>query len=196
MLKKRTITTIEFIQNGLIVYTHQKLLKFIMSSVDNYKIINKQIFIEEITTIMNENNINKKIITDNLNIIIDDTYSNYEKENLIDLFKELSFNQINFINIINIFSLSNHELLIDISTNSIKFYYNNQILSFNVYFNKYKQTLAMYLKELIPSENIKTIKIFGNYEDYEPLVKYLSKTFLKDIYIYSHPDLMPIKLLT
>ena len=72
-----------------------------MSSVDNYKIINKQIFIEEITTIMNENNINKKIITDNLNIIIDDTYSNYEKENLIDLFKELSFNQINFINIMN-----------------------------------------------------------------------------------------------
>ena len=196
MIKKRSTDTIQFIQNGIIVFTNHKLLKFIMSSVDNYKIIDKSIFIEEITTIIKDNNINNHILTDNINIIIDDTYTNYDKENLSQILKDLSFNQINFINLITIFSLDNHELLIDISNNIMKFYYQGQLLSINVYFNKYKQTLITYLKDIIQDENIKTIKIFGNYEELSTLVKQISKTIFKDIYIYSHPDLMPIKLLT
>lgn len=196
MIKKRSTDTIQFIQNGIIVFTNHKLLKFIMSSVDNYKIIDKYIFIEEITTIIKDNNINNHILTDNINIIIDDTYTNYDKENLYQIFKDLSFNQINFINLITIFSLDNHELLIDISNNIMKFYYQGQLLSINVYFNKYKQILITYLKDIIQEENIKTIKIFGNYDELSTLVKQISKTIFKDIYIYSHPDLMPIKLLT
>lgn len=196
MIKKRSTDTIQFIQNGIIVFTNHKLLKFIMSSVDNYKIIDKSIFIEEITTIIKDNNINNHILTDNINIIIDDTYTNYDKENLYQIFKDLSFNQINFINLITIFSLDNHELLIDISNNIMKFYYQGQLLSINVYFNKYKQILITYLKDIIQEENIKTIKIFGNYDELSTLVKQISKTIFKDIYIYSHPDLMPIKLLT
>ena len=196
MFKKRSTIIIQFIVNGIIVYTNNKLLKFIMSSVDNYKIIDKQIFLEEITTIINENNINNHILTDNINIIIDDIYSNYDKENIKQIFKDLSFNQINIINLINIFTLNNHELLIDISNNIIKFYYNNQLLSINVYYNKYKQILMMYLKDIVQDENIKAIKIFGNYDDLSTLVKYISKTIIKGVYIYSHPDLMPIKLLT
>ena len=196
MIKKRSTDTIQFIQNGIIVFTNHKLLKFIMSSVDNYKIIDKSIFIEEITTIIKDNNINNHILTDNINIIIDDTHTNYDKENLSQIFKDLSFNQINFINLITIFSLDNHELLIDISNNIMKFYYQGQLLSINVYFNKYKQTLITYLKDIIQEENIKTIKIFGNYDELSTLVKQISKTIFKDIYIYSHPDLMPIKLLT
>lgn len=196
MFKKRSTITIQFIVNGIIVFTNNKLLKFIMSSVDNYKIIDKQIFLEEITTIINENNINNHILTDNINIIIDDLYNNYDKENIKQIFKDLSFNQINIINLINIFTLNNHELLIDISNNIIKFYYNNQLLSINVYYNKYKQILMLYLKDIVQDENIKAIKIFGNYDDLSTLVKYISKTILKEVYIYSHPDLMPIKLLT
>ena len=196
MFKKRSTITIQFIVNGIIVFTNNKLLKFIMSSVDNYKIIDKQIFLEEITTIINENNINNHILTDNINIIIDDLYNNYDKENIKQIFKDLSFNQINIINLINIFTLNNHELLIDISNNIIKFYYNNQLLSINVYYNKYKQILMMHLKDIVQDENIKAIKIFGNYDDLSTLVKYISKTILKEVYIYSHPDLMPIKLLT
>ncbi len=196
MIKKRSTDTIQFIQNGIIIFTNHKLLKFIMSSVDNYKIIDKSIFIEEITTIIKDNNINNHILTDNINIIIDDTHTNYDKENLSQIFKDLSFNQINFINLITIFSLDNHELLIDISNNIMKFYYQGQLLSINVYFNKYKQTLITYLKDIIQEENIKTIKIFGNYDELSTLVKQISKTIFKDIYIYSHPDLMPIKLLT
>ena len=169
MFKKRSTIIIQFIVNGIIVYTNNKLLKFIMSSVDNYKIIDKQIFLEEITTIINENNINNHILTDNINIIIDDIYSNYDKENIKQIFKDLSFNQINIINLINIFTLNNHELLIDISNNIIKFYYNNQLLSINVYYNKYKQILMMYLKDIVQDENIKAIKIFGNYDDLSTL---------------------------
>ena len=196
MFKKRSTITIQFVQNGIIVFANHQLLKYLMSSVDNYKIIDKLIFLDEITTIFKKNNINNHILTDNINIIIDNTYTKYEKENLKQLFIDLSFNEINLINLINILNITNHELIIDISHNIIKFYYNNELLSINVYFNKYKQILMMYLKDLIKNENIKVIKVFGNYEDLSTLVKYLSKTIFKDIYIYSHPDLMPIKLLT
>ncbi len=196
MFKKRSTITIQFVQNGIIVFANHQLLKYPMSSVDNYKIIDKLIFLDEITNIFKENNINNHILTDNINIIIDNTYTKYDKETLKQLFIDLSFNEINLINLINILNIANHELIIDISHNIIKFYYNNELLSINVYFNKYKQILMMYLKDLIQNENIKVIKIFGNYEDLSTLVKYLSKTIFKDIYIYSHPDLMPIKLLT
>ncbi len=196
MFKKRSTITIQFIQDGLIVYSKNKLLKFLLSSVNNYKIIDKQLFIEEFSTIMEENNINNQILTDNINIIIDDTYSNNDKDNLNQIFKDLSFNQINIINLVNIFNIDNHELLLDISHNIIKIYYNNQTLSINIFFNKYKQILMMYLKDIIKDENIKTIKVFGNYKELDSLIKYLSKTIIKDIYIYSHPDIMPIKLLT
>ena len=196
MFKKRSTITIQFVQNGIIVFANHQLLKYPMSSVDNYKIIDKLIFLDEITNIFKENNINNHILTDNINIIIDNTYTKYDKETLKQLFIDLSFNEINLINLINILNIANHELIIDISHNIIKFYYNNELLSINVYFNKYKQILMMYLKDLIQNENIKVIKIFGNYEDISTLVKYLSKTIFKDIYIYSHPDLMPIKLLT
>lgn len=196
MFMKRSTVTIQFIQNGIIVYNKHKLNKYILSSVENYKYINKQLFSEELSKVINENNINNRILTDNINILIDSTYTDLEIDTLKTILKELSFNKINFINIINIFHISSNELLINISNQIVKIYYNDQIYIINIYFNQYKQLISIFLKEIIKNENIKNIMVFGDYHDLNNLVKYLAKNIFKNIYIYSYPELMPIKLLT
>ena len=196
MLGKRTTITIQFIQDGIIVYHHNKLNTYHLISVENYKFINQQLFYEELSNIINENNINNHLLTDNINIIIDNTYTNLELDNIKSIFKELSFNKITFINLINIFHLNKNELLIDISNNIIKIYYNNDIININIYFNKYKQLISIYLKELLKKENINIIKVFGDYKEINNIITYLEKTIFKEIYSYSYLELMPIKLLT
>ncbi len=193
---RRQTVTIQFIQNGIIVFNKHQLQKYPLSSVENYKVINKQLFCEEFNKIIEENKINNRILTDNINIIIDDTFKEIDKENLKTILKELSFNKILFINGINIFHLDDNELLINISENNIKFYYYSKILNINIYFKKYKQILNTYIKEILKKYNIKIIKIYGDYKDINNIAKYIEKVLFKEVYTYSYSELMPIKLLT
>ena len=170
--------------------------KSILYPLLNYKVINKQLFCEEFNKIIEENKINNRILTDNINIIIDDTFKEIDKENLKTILKELSFNKILFINGINIFHLDDNELLINISENNIKFYYYSKILNINIYFKKYKQILNTYIKEILKKYNIKIIKIYGDYKDINNIAKYIEKVLFKEVYTYSYSELMPIKLLT
>ena len=193
---RRQTVTIQFIQNGIIVFNKHQLQKYPLSSVENYKVINKQLFCEEFNKIIEENKINNRILTDNINIIIDDTFKEIDKENLKTILKELSFNKILFINGINIFHLDDNELLINISENNIKFYYYSKILNINIYFKKYKQILNTYIKEILKKYNLKIIKIYGDYKDINNIAKYIEKVLFKEVYTYSYSELMPIKLLT
>ena len=193
---RRQTVTIQFIQNGIIVFNKHQLQKYPLSSVENYKVINKQLFCEEFNKIIEENKINNRILTDNINIIIDDTFKEIDKENLKTILKELSFNKILFINGINIFHLDDNELLINISENNIKFYYYSKILNINIYFKKYKQILNTYIKKILKKYNIKIIKIYGDYKDINNIAKYIEKVLFKEVYTYSYSELMPIKLLT
>ena len=193
---RRQTVTIQFIQNGIIVFNKHQLQKYPLSSVESYKVIHKQIFCEEFNKIIEENKINNRILTDNINIIIDDTFKEIDKENLKTILKELSFNKILFINGINIFHLDDNELLINISENNIKFYYYSKILNINIYFKKYKQILNTYIKEILKKYNIKIIKIYGDYKDINNIAKYIEKVLFKEVYTYSYSELMPIKLLT
>ena len=46
---KRNKITLQFIENGLIILQKEKLSKYKLESVNNYTVINKDLFIEEIT---------------------------------------------------------------------------------------------------------------------------------------------------
>mgnify|MGYP003501318112 CR=1 FL=1 len=117
---KRKKITIQLIQNGIIILNNKEINTYAINSVDNYKVINKEDFIIDLTTILNKLKINQTIITNNVDIIIDNTYSELEKEVLSNIFTELSFNKIKFIELTNIFKLQPNEILIDISKNNIK----------------------------------------------------------------------------
>lgn len=194
-MKRRTIT-LQFIQNGIILLKNSDILEYQLKSVDNYKIINKDEFINEISLILNDKNINKQLLTNNINIIIDNTYTNLEKDIIINILKELSFNNISFQNITDIIDIQDQELIIDISTNSIKIYYINGVIEQKIYFNKYYQLLSILLKKIKEIHNIKTIKLFGNKCNNPKMISKIEKYSNAEVYIYSHPTQVPINLLT
>ena len=161
---KRNQITLQFIENGLIILQKEKLNKYKLESINNYTVINKDLFIEEITNIIDINKINNKLLTDNIKIIIDQTNNKLYLSNLKEIFKELSFNKIEFINIVDILKPKDHELIIDISYNSIKIIYKDTIIQSNIYYSKYKSILSIYLKSILKIYNIKYLYIYGNYQ--------------------------------
>ena len=192
---KRNKLYIQFIENGLIIFYKDKLSEYILKSVDNYQVINKSIFIEEINKIIQTNKINQNIITDNLYIIVDSTLTNFYLSNLEQLFKELSFNKIEFINIVDILKPKDHELIIDISYNSIKIIYKDTIIQSNIYYSKYKSILSIYLKSILKIYNIKYLYIYGNYQFTNKFIEDIEKICKIKTYLYTQPDLIPISLL-
>lgn len=192
---KRNTNTIQFVQNGILFINKRDLIFKKLNSVDNYKIINKSQFIEEFSVIINKYKFNNKFLTDNMNIIVDKSFNDFEKEIISNIFKELSFNKIDFIDLTSLLKIKNTEIILDISKNYLKIYLNNQIIETKVYFSKYTPIIILYLKSLIYKNNIKTIKIFGNYINKEKILTEIEKELKIKTYIYSYPELMPIKLL-
>lgn len=192
---KRNTNTIQFVQNGILFINKRDLIFKKLKSVDNYKIINKSQFIEEFSVIINKYKFNNKFLTDNMNIIVDKSFNDLEKEIISNIFKELSFNKIDFIDLISLLKIKNTEIILDISKNYLKIYFNNQIIENKIYFSKYTPIIILYLKSLILKNNIKTIKIFGNYINKEKILMELEKELNIKTYIFSYPELMPIKLL-
>ncbi len=192
---KRNKITLQFIENGLIILQKEKLSKYKLESVNNYTVINKDLFIEEITNIIDINKINNKLLTDNIKIIIDQTNNKLYLSNLKEIFKELSFNKIEFINIVDILKPKDHELIIDISYNSIKIIYKDTIIQSNIYYSKYKSILSIYLKSILKIYNIKYLYIYGNYQFTNKFIEDIEKICKIKTYLYTQPDLIPISLL-
>ena len=192
---KRNKITLQFIENGLIILQKEKLSKYKLESVNNYTVINKDLFIEEITNIIDINKINNKLLTDNIKIIIDQTNNKLYLSNIKEIFKELSFNKIEFINIVDILKPKDHELIIDISYNSIKIIYKDTIIQSNIYYSKYKSILSIYLKSILKIYNIKYLYIYGNYQFTNKFIEDIEKICKIKTYLYTQPDLIPISLL-
>jgi hypothetical protein len=192
---KRKEITIQFIQQGIIILNNNQLIEYQLNSVDNYKVINKELFIEEIQDILNILKINKNILTSNINIIIDTTYSELEKEIIENIFKELSFNKIEFINTIDIFKPKDNEIIVDISTTSIKILYKDTIIQTNIYYSKYISILNIYMKNILKNYNIKYLYLYGNHSYDKSFIDNLEKTLKIKTYIYTQPELIPIRLL-
>ena len=66
---KRKLLILQFIENGLIILYQEQLNKYELQSVNNYQIINKDTFINEINKIIQIKKINNNIIKDNIKII-------------------------------------------------------------------------------------------------------------------------------
>ncbi len=191
---KRNKLTIQFTQNSILILYNKKLNSYQVQSVNNYKVINKDLFIEEMTNIIDINKINNHILTDNISIIMDNTYTNLDQRILESIFKELSFHIIEFINILDIIKIKPNQVLLDISKNIIKIYHLNKIYQLPIHPSNYKSILYMYLTPIIRKYNIKEIKIFGNYKIKPSILDYLSTKHNIKISTYKNPSLVPINL--
>lgn len=193
---KRKKITLQIIQDGILLLKDKELQLKKTNSVDNYKIINKEIFINDISKLFKKLKINQSIITDNIDIIIDNTYTEIEKEIIEYIFKELSFNKITFLEITDIFKLQKNEVLIDISKNNIKIYYLNEVLEQKIYFDQHIQYLKLLLRKILLLHNIKNIKLFGNSCNNKEIINTIEKISNSLVYIYSQPNQVPLQLLT
>ena len=191
----RNLLTIQFTNNGLIILNKRKLYVFELNSVNNHQVINKEKFIDEVNHLLEDNKINNSILTDNINIIIDSSYTDLYLSSLKDIFKDLSFNKITFTNIIDILKPQGNEIIIEISNNSIKMFYKDTLIYNNIYYSKHKQAIGIYINNVKKTNDIKSIKLYGTYKITPKFIEDIEKITKTHTYIYSNPELIPIKLL-
>lgn len=192
---KRKEITIFFTNNGLLLQKNKQILKYQLSSVDNYKVINSQKFTNELIKILKENKINNRLINDNLILFIDNTYKEQDKSLLEFLFKDLSFNKITFINWLTKIKFSTQYLLVNISYNVAKIYYYNKVLQIPIFNNKYVEILEAYIKVFINKYKIKSVRLFGENEYIYKIRDMLEQRTKFKIYVYSEPVLYPLNIL-
>ena len=192
-MKKELI--IKFTYDGILLLNKNLISNYsLISSVENYKIINRQKFISSLNKIIDKLKINKHLFSENISIIIDSTYNKEDIEIITECLKELSFNKINYLNILNILKPYQKELIIELSNVSFKIYYLNNIYISNIYFQKPLQFITPFLNELIKSNNINYIKIYGSSNSIPTLLNYLERKYHIKAYYYSKPELYPMQL--
>lgn len=193
-MKRKTIT-IDITSNGINLLNNNKVLQYELLSVNNFSVINSDLFLKEFSQIIKKENINNHFLTDNIRLIIDNTYTSYDVANLESLWKELSFNKVITENITSILKLSNKSIAINIARNNVKIYFQHYVYHLRIYFGKYKENILLYLKEITKNYEIKNIKLFGNYKNLKEICTYLEENLNIKTYIYSYPDKVPIRQL-
>lgn len=193
-MKRKTIA-IFFISNGILLLNNHKITRHIISSVNNYKVINSNNFMIEINHIFKEKKINTHILTDNIKILIDSSYSDQDISLLEIIFKELSFNKIEFINWINKAENKEKTLILNLSSTNIKIYYDQKTYIINIIYNKFIEILEPYLKILSKKYSIRSIRMFGDNESILQLRDDIEKKIGLKTYIYSNPLIYPLELL-
>ena len=190
---KRNTINIQFNYDNLILYLNNEYIKYnFRESINNYKIINKTLFIEQLKEIIDTKKINNKILTDNVNLILDKTYTNDEIDTIIEIFKEVSFNTINILYNTDIIKNDPKDIIINISNKNVKIFFNKQVIDNNIYFNKHLDILSIYIKELIKLHKIKSIKVYGEYKEIKKLISKLERKVRKEVYIYTYHEIVPI----
>ncbi len=193
---KRNTITLQFTINGILILNNKKLNEYDLNDcVDKYKVINSQIFIKKIKNILDELKINQHLLTDNVDIIIDKTYNQIDKDILERTFKDLSFNKIKFLNITDKLLTCNTDAMVSVHQKALKIFYLNEVIYIDIYFNKYKEIIEILLKELNTKYNIKTIKLYGDNKIIDEILKLYEKNKKVQLYKFSYPNQIPINLL-
>ncbi len=193
-MKRKTIA-IFFISNGILLLNNNKITRHIIPSVNNYKVINSNNFMIDINHIFKEKKINSHILTDNIKILIDSSYSDQDISLLEIIFKELSFNKIEFINWINKAENKDKTLILNLSSTNIKIYYDQKTYIINIIYNKFIEILEPYLKILSKKYSIKSIRMFGDNENILHLRDDIENKIGLKTYIYSNPLIYPLELI-
>lgn len=190
---KRNHIILEITDTGIHIVNKKKIITISkMISVNNFKVINNEIFIQELKGILEEYKINNNILTDNITIIVPNNYINLEINNIKSIFKDLSFNIIEVVRKSKFLEIEKKEILIEINYSDIYIYFTDKVIYTNYLYNKNIEILNVYLKEILKNQEIINIKLFGYNKDLKKIREYIEKKYQIETYIYSHPKLHPI----
>lgn len=190
-MKKRIYIQIQ--SEELLIYANNKIIKNKLgNSIKNYQIINKDKFISEFNKIATKEHFYNSLFITSIYVILDDIYSPIELDNLSNILKELSFNRVNIIEPRKILNQENNTILIRLSNSCIIINYYNRTIFIPIYFNKYKEILLIYLKEIIQLIKIDNIKIYGDLANINSISRYIENKLKIKAYIYSYPTFTPL----
>ncbi len=179
---------------NLYSYKHKKII-----IVNPYKdtlrkghVINKEKFIKKMEQVINEYHINKNIFNNNINVIINNSYSSIDKEILKEILEILNYKKINFIQEINYLDLDKKKLYINFNN---RFFYiynidNQGKVKINYYDNNEINNLL--ITKIIKLYKKEKIYILG--KNYIELVKLLKKEKI-DYYFFEDSNNLFIKII-
>lgn len=193
---KKNELIMKFSYDGIIFTKNNKIYNYqIKEAVENNKVINSSFFIKKFSFIIDKLKLNHNLFSNNINIIIDNTYTYEDKRIITNILKDQSFNKINFINISNIIDNNQHSITIELNNQNFKIYYNNITYIGQIYFDNYLSIIDSYLKELIKEININEIYIYGSSQDIKKLITFIEKKYHIYAYFYANPSNYPLSLL-
>ncbi len=161
--------------------------KVIRKSICYGKIYNTDIFIKSFANILKKHKLNKGMLNNNIYVILDPNYSQLEIEALKYCLEKLSFNKINFINVLDFHKFKKNNIFIIIHKNYLHISYLNYkqriesvFVDFRLFSNNTK-ILCNCISSLIKK---KKIIIFGFNHDTEMLAQKIEEyTHNKTFYI-------------
>ena len=189
---KRNSIIIQFLNNEVALLNKNKITIYPTKSIDKYKIINTKLFISDFLSIIEEQKINNHFLTDNISILIDTSYTIDDRNKLITIFKDFSFNDINFIYYNEILSKNDYELNVLINKEIINIYYKNKTYKLYYYNDKLYEVLDIFLKSFSTKYNIKIIKLFGNIT---LINKVIDKINIHGVYLYKYANSLQIPII-
>lgn len=191
---KRNSIVIQLFEQTVTILNKNKIYTYQTMSVNNYKVINSNLFKKDFLNIITDLKLNNNILTDNVSIIIDTSYTVDDQEKLKKIFKELSFNEISFLYTNEIFLNKDQELNVLVGNEIINIYYKDKTFPLYYYNDKLCEVLDVFLKSFTQKYNIKSIKLFGNETNIDKVINTINIHGV-DLYKYANPMQIPIILL-
>ncbi len=149
------------------IYVYKPLKK----SLEYGKIYNKDKFIRSYNNMLNKNHIKYSLFSENIYVIINNTYSDIDKEYLIDILKYLNYKHIYFINELKYIDINKNKVIINVSNSYYYIIYTNIYGNIEVNIYKLNEINNKVLLNILDHLNKKEIILYGkNYKEIENII--------------------------
>ena len=127
----------------------------------NGHIIDRDKFIKRFSKIIIDNKLNKNIFNNAITIIINSSYTKEDKRIITDVFEELNYKNIKFINEINYLNVNKNNLIINYNDTYFYFYYQNHKGNIDMLMLLNNNITNAFITEYIKLLKKKNVYLFG-----------------------------------
>ena len=127
----------------------------------NGKIIDRDKFIKRFSKIIIDNKLNKNIFNSTITILINSSYTKEDKKLLTDVFEELNYKNIRFINEINYLNINKNNLIINCNDTYFYFYYQNHKGNIDMLILPNNNITSTFITNYIKLLKKKNVYLFG-----------------------------------
>ncbi len=127
----------------------------------NGKIIDRDKFIKRFSKIIIDNKLNKNIFNNTITIIINSSYTKEDKRLLTNVFEELNYKNIKFVNEINYLNVNKNNLILNYNDTYFYFYYQNYKGNIDMLMLPNNNITSEFITDYIKLLKMKNVYLFG-----------------------------------